>query len=181
MPQRLGNSSNNLYWVLGNAERKCMDLLAQLRCERFHAEAFECPAERIREAVNPVSVCFNRLALDFIQPFPNLLSRELSMIEERDEIGDRTFEVDVVLPKRVIGIDEQRLRCSVLGSAWHEVTEVVAEAECVNFKSRLVASCWVVCDARRWLLDPHRLREEVTSSQSETPLVSAATTLGLLP
>ena len=36
------------------------------------------------------------------------------MIQERDEVGNRPLEVDVVLPERVIGVDEQRLWASVL-------------------------------------------------------------------
>jgi len=36
------------------------------------------------------------------------------MIQERDEVRDRALEVDVVLPERVIGVDEQRLWASVL-------------------------------------------------------------------
>ena len=32
-----------------------------------------------------------------------------AMVEERNELCDRPFEVDVVFPERVIGIDEQSL------------------------------------------------------------------------
>jgi hypothetical protein len=31
------------------------------------------------------------------------------MVEERNELGNRPFEIDVVFPERVIGIDEQSL------------------------------------------------------------------------
>jgi hypothetical protein len=31
------------------------------------------------------------------------------MVEERNELRDRPFEIDVVFPERVIGIDEQSL------------------------------------------------------------------------
>ena len=43
----------------------------------------------------------------------NLLQRHLAMIEEGDELGNRSLEVNVVLPERVIGIDEQGLGGSV--------------------------------------------------------------------
>jgi hypothetical protein len=32
------------------------------------------------------------------------------MIQERNKAGDRSFEVDVVFPQGVIGVDEQGLR-----------------------------------------------------------------------
>src|SRR5208283_3965762 len=40
---------------------------------------------------------------------PNHLRRVLAMVEERNELGDRPFEIDVIFPERVIGIDEQSL------------------------------------------------------------------------
>jgi hypothetical protein len=56
----------------------------------------------------------DRFPLDFVQAFANLLGRELAVIEERDEVSDRALEINVVLPERVIRVDEQRLRGSVL-------------------------------------------------------------------
>ena len=32
------------------------------------------------------------------------------MIQERNKVGDGTLKVDVVFPKRIVGIDQQRLR-----------------------------------------------------------------------
>jgi hypothetical protein len=32
------------------------------------------------------------------------------MIQERDEVGDGALKIDIVFPKSIVGINEQRLR-----------------------------------------------------------------------
>src|SRR6516162_6584688 len=47
--------------------------------------------------------------LDVIQNMADLIRSVVAMVEKRDEVGNCPLEIDVVLPKRVIGIDEQIL------------------------------------------------------------------------
>jgi hypothetical protein len=47
--------------------------------------------------------------LNIIQNLAHLLGRVLVMIQKGNEISDGSLEVNVVFPKRVIGINEQRL------------------------------------------------------------------------
>jgi hypothetical protein len=63
----------------------------------------------MREAVQAVAVLDDGIPLDVVQHQANCLRRVFAMIEERNELCDRPFEVDVVFPERVIGIDEQNL------------------------------------------------------------------------
>jgi hypothetical protein len=48
-------------------------------------------------------------ALHVIEHFADLLGRELVVIEKRDEAANGPLEVDVVLPERVVGVDEKSL------------------------------------------------------------------------
>ena len=65
------------------------------------------------EAVQAVAMSKDIFALNVVQDETHLFGRVLLVIEKRDEFGDGTLEVDVVLPKRVVGIDEQSL-CAVM-------------------------------------------------------------------
>ena len=50
------------------------------------------------EAVQSISVADNALAFDIVKNFANFLGGALAMVQERDEIGDRPLEVNVVFP-----------------------------------------------------------------------------------
>src|SRR5437660_12925360 len=43
------------------------------------------------------------------------------MIQERDEVGNRPLEIDVVFPERVVGIDEKMLCSVALYSVPHDI------------------------------------------------------------
>ena len=47
--------------------------------------------------------------LDLVQRGANLLPRHRRVTEEVDEFLDRLLEIDVVLPKRVVAIDQEKL------------------------------------------------------------------------
>ena len=51
-------------------------------------------------------------AFHLVQDLSHLFRRIFVVIQERDESRDRAFEVNVVLPERIVRIDEQVL-CSV--------------------------------------------------------------------
>ena len=65
--------------------------------------------QRVGEAVQAVAVLHDAFALHVVEHFAHLLGRELVMIEKRNKAGDGALEVDVVLPERVVGVDEEGL------------------------------------------------------------------------
>lgn len=56
-----------------------------------------------------VAVGTDGVVLDLIEMASHLFGCVDAMIEVGDETGNRTFEVDVVLPESVVGVDEQGL------------------------------------------------------------------------
>ena len=65
--------------------------------------------QRQREALHAVAVLANVLALHVVQHLAHLVGRVLVMVEEGNEVGDGALEVDVVLPQRIVGVDQQIL------------------------------------------------------------------------
>src|SRR3954462_10974208 len=61
------------------------------------------------KAVQAISQPADAIALHVVQYFAHLLGGKLLMVQEGDEIRDRPLEVDVVLPKGVIGVNKKRL------------------------------------------------------------------------
>src|SRR5579859_7570211 len=89
--------------------RESADSFVQSGSERLDCQTLEGLHQRVTEAVQSVAVTDNALALDVIQHFAHLPRGILMMVQKRNEIRDGALEVNVVLPERVIGIDEQRL------------------------------------------------------------------------
>ena len=94
----------------GNGMRESIDGFVQRRGERFDRQALEGLDQRMRETVQPVAMADDGLALHLVQHFTHLLVRVLLVVQKRDELGDGALEVDVIFPKRIVGIDQQRLR-----------------------------------------------------------------------
>ncbi len=61
------------------------------------------------ETVQTVSVGNDTFAFDIVENLADLLRRELVVIQEWDETSDGPLEVDVVLPERVVSVDEESL------------------------------------------------------------------------
>jgi len=68
----------------------------------------------VGEAGESVSVSQNGLALGGVQRLAHLGGRVCVVIQITDESGYGALEVDIVLPQRIVGVDEQRL-------AWREL------------------------------------------------------------
>jgi len=64
----------------------------------------------VAEAVEAVAVPGDGGALDGVEVFADLFGGVDAVIEIGDERGDGAFEVDVVLPEGVVGVDEKGLR-----------------------------------------------------------------------
>src|SRR5207248_4714679 len=96
--------------MLGNRMGKAVNGLMQLGRQRLSREALKGRDQRMREAVRAVTVLDDVFVLHVIQDRPHLLARVFAMIQKGDELRDRALEIDVVLPKRVVSVYQQRLR-----------------------------------------------------------------------
>src|SRR5262249_45478443 len=65
--------------------------------------------ERTAEAAHAVAILPDIFALGFVENVANVGARESVGLDERDEIFDQVLEEDIVLPERVVGVDEQRV------------------------------------------------------------------------
>jgi hypothetical protein len=89
--------------------RKTVNARVKFRRDRLGRQPFEASHQRVREAMQPVSVRHDILALHIIQNLADLCGRILMVIEKRNELPDGPLEIDVVLPERVVRIDKERL------------------------------------------------------------------------
>src|ERR1039458_4795515 len=84
---------------------------------RPHISLADFPLHRVRVALRQIPAEIQRAVpmdlgvgpLHLIQDVADLLRRHRRMIEERHKLLERALEVDVVLPQRVVGIDDQVL------------------------------------------------------------------------
>jgi len=88
---------------------KACDLGMQFRCDRLHAQTLKRANQRMRETVQAVTMGHDALALDIVEHLAYLLGGKLKMIEKRNKLRDGALEINVVLPKRVVGVDEKGL------------------------------------------------------------------------
>ena len=95
--------------MVGDGVGEAVDLGVQLGRDRLDAQPLEGVDQRMGEAVQSVAMLHDAFALHVVEHFAHLLGRELVMIQKRDEAGDGALEVDVVLPERVVGVDEEGL------------------------------------------------------------------------
>jgi hypothetical protein len=86
--------------------READDLPMKFGGNRNWAEPFESVDQGMGEAVESVSVLDDAFPLNVVENFADLLGRKLVVIQEFDETGNGALEVNVVLPERVVGVDE---------------------------------------------------------------------------
>src|SRR5581483_10907339 len=109
MLERLGNFRQKFNRMVFNRVGDGPHLRGKIGRHRHGTESLIGADERMRKTVEAVSVRHNALALDVVQNFTNLLWSEFVMIQEGNEAGDGALKVDVVLPERIVGIDEESL------------------------------------------------------------------------
>ena len=85
------------------------DLRMQLGSNRLHAEPLKRADERMREAVQSVTVSHDAFALHIVKNFAHLVGRKLVMIEKRNKADDRSLKVNVVLPERIVRVNQKSL------------------------------------------------------------------------
>src|ERR1700733_2391144 len=76
---------------------------------RRFGQLFKTVDQRSPKALNAVAMRSNRRALTKIEMLANLFHCMHLVVEKRDERGNRSLEINIVLPKRVVRVDQQRL------------------------------------------------------------------------
>ena len=100
-------------FLLGDGLGEAFDAAVLLFGERDVGELLEAGDERAAEAVQAIAVGEDGCVFDAIEVAADLLGGVDAVVEVGDEAGDGTLEVDVVLPKGVVGVDEQGLTGNV--------------------------------------------------------------------
>ena len=108
--QRLRHSGQEFHRMAGNGVGKSVDSLVQGRGQRFDGQALEGLDQRVRKTVQTIAMADDGLALHLVQHFAHLLGSVLVVIQERNKVRDGALKVDVIFPKRIVGIDQQGLR-----------------------------------------------------------------------
>src|SRR5882724_1148444 len=107
--ERFRHARPDLYGMLGDGVRESVDGLVQRRRQRLDRELLKGLYQRVSEAMQAVAEATNAVALNVVQNLTHLLRGEFLMIEERDEVGDGAFEINVVFPQSIVSIDEEGL------------------------------------------------------------------------
>src|SRR5215469_11010022 len=119
----LGNLGKKFDRMILDGVSKASHLRPQFRGDRVCGQLLEGVDERVSEAVQSVSMLDDAFALDVVQNFAHLFGSEPMMIQERNKPADGALEVDVVLPERVVGVDEESLSaigCGIERRSWHQ-------------------------------------------------------------
>src|ERR1700675_3830951 len=70
----------------------------------FHVGVFQ----RTAKAAHTITVLANIAALGFVQDVPRIISRIAERLEQRQKFFNGLLEEDIILPKRIVGIDQDR-------------------------------------------------------------------------
>jgi hypothetical protein len=104
-----GHAREQLDCLIDDRLREAGDALPLFTGGRRFREFGEAVEQGTLEAGHAVSVRSYGRVLAAVQYLPNLGGCVSVMIEIADESGDGAFEIDVVFPQRVVGIDQQGL------------------------------------------------------------------------
>jgi hypothetical protein len=106
-------------------------------------ELLEAGDQRAAEAMQAISVGEDGRVLDTIEVAADLFGGVDAVIEVRDEAGNGAFEVDVVFPQRVVGVDQQSLiRRTADGLVWELIGGLTWGDHILIIKVVLVGLCY---------------------------------------
>src|ERR1700727_2170834 len=115
--QRGDDIGQEFYGMVSDQVSETMNLSVQFRSNWRSAKAFKRIYQSVRKAVQTVTVLQNAIALHIIQNLAYLLGRKFMVVEERNESGDRSLEINIVFPERVVRVDKKSL-CRQASSSW---------------------------------------------------------------
>jgi len=108
--QSFGDLRQKLHRLLRDGASESADGLVQTFTERLNRNSLKSLDQSVLKAVQPVTMADDALAFYVVENFADLSGCTLAVIQKRNKIGDSAFEINVIFPERVIGIDQQRLR-----------------------------------------------------------------------
>jgi hypothetical protein len=104
-----GHVREEFDFLVGNGLGEALDTATLFVGEGDVCELLEAGDQRAAEAAEAIAVRADGSVFDAVEVAANLLWGVNAMVEIGDETGYGTLEVDVVLPKGVVGVDEQGL------------------------------------------------------------------------
>src|SRR5579859_4135838 len=113
--ERVLDTGEKLDFLFGDGVGEAADALALFIGDRLGAETLKTIDEGTGEAGETVAVSENGFALAGVEGVADFGGRVFVMIEIADKGCDRTLEVDVVFPERVVGVDEKGLAGGEVG------------------------------------------------------------------
>ena len=153
--QGLGHAGEQLNLLLGDGAGEAFNALALFVGHGRGAEPREAVYQRASETRQAISMGEDSLAFDGVQRLSDLGGRVPVVIQITYEGGDGALEVNIVLPQRIVGIDEQRLSwCTLLHesylseSGWCGLRRRVRYTKFRTRRSHVmgagvIASCWL--------------------------------------
>lgn len=111
-----GDGGEELDLLVGDGLGEADDAVVALGGDGRGGELLEAGDERVAEGGDAVAVLGDRGALDGVEAFADLFGGVDAVVEVGDEGGEGALEVDVVLPKGVVGVEEKGLGEAARGS-----------------------------------------------------------------
>jgi len=128
--------------LVGDGLGEALDATMFFGSERLVGELLEAGDERATKAAQAISVGLDGGVFDLVEVAADFFRSMDAMVEIGDEAGDCPLEVDVVLPKGVICVDEQSLigrMAESLVRGW--VCGLFRIGHEVDYKGRLLRRC----------------------------------------
>jgi hypothetical protein len=113
--QRACNVGQEFDLLVGDGLGEAGDAFALFGGEGLVGQLLEAGDERLAEAVETVALRGDGGVLDAVEMAADLVVAVNAMIEVGDERGDGALEVDVVLPERVVRVNEEGLSWGLTG------------------------------------------------------------------
>ena len=104
-----GDAGQSLDRVLGDGLHKAENAGMLLRCDGRVRQLLEAGHQRPAKALEAVAVRRDGSVLDAVQVGAHLLGSVGAVVEVGDKGRDGTLEINIVLPQRVVGVEEQGL------------------------------------------------------------------------
>ena len=104
-----GDVGEEFNLLVGDGLREAFDAAMFFFGEGHIGELLEAGDEGAAKAVEAITVGEDGGVLDAVEVAADLFRSVDTVIKVGDEAGDSALEIDVVFPKRVIGVDEQCL------------------------------------------------------------------------
>jgi len=125
--QSFGYAREKFHLLFGDGVHETDNPVVLFLSQGRKSQVFKTLDKGPPKALEAVTVFLNRLPFDGVQVFADFVGSVNAVIQIGDEGTDRTFEVDVVFPQGIVGVEEQRLTGKIhrhsLRVDWYEVKD----------------------------------------------------------